>query len=354
MYKIWVIFSLLICAASFANKYSLEDLKILSNEKNHTEFLLHAKDVPPTKRGKEWKDMVEKMAIEHLSDLIKNKQFEEKQTTQLKKISTWTSLKQNEFFLSKKREYIYEAAKYCLKIKSYKDCATKIEKSFFQAPSPELGFKLFLLIHKNHPQVVKVRLFPYLQEVIESPLSEFYCKNDVLQDFMRQNISLDFKTPENLKIHEDCKKSIFIKSFSLLGHHQEIIRNRALKHLELYKALSEEDRAFYHLISFLNQKKIEVFTTKYLNILSKNFKLRESLIERTKQVGKIPFGLKNLNKKQSIIQTKLLQEHFPEYVSLQVKICYGREKSRYKEECRKLKEVDKVLNFIPITYKTNI
>ena len=59
-------------SVTLAQRYTLEDLKILHKQKSYLEYLDHALDVVPSKRNKEWDEMTGEMALHYLEAKIKD------------------------------------------------------------------------------------------------------------------------------------------------------------------------------------------------------------------------------------------------------------------------------------------
>ena len=73
--------------------YDLKDLEVLTIQKNYLEFLNHAHDIRPSKRGKKWKDMVQKMALGYINQLLNFKSFEQKNFDFVERLNSWSSFK---------------------------------------------------------------------------------------------------------------------------------------------------------------------------------------------------------------------------------------------------------------------
>ena len=72
--------------------YTLEDLKILKEQKNYFEFLNHALDIRPSKRDKSWEKMVQDMATGFISSTIEKKQISKDYFLFIEDLLSWPSL----------------------------------------------------------------------------------------------------------------------------------------------------------------------------------------------------------------------------------------------------------------------
>jgi hypothetical protein len=79
-------------------KYSLEDLKILYQQENIKEFFSHALDIRPSKRNKDWQEMVSALAVNYLKQLKDKPYITEEDFLYMEKLNSFADLKSNEFF----------------------------------------------------------------------------------------------------------------------------------------------------------------------------------------------------------------------------------------------------------------
>ena len=107
--------------------YSLEDLQVLSEQKNYREFLENAKDIKPSLRNERWRELVQNMAIAFLEFNIRLKNFDEEEDAFIQKISKWPLLREDEFFQGKHSVYKLAYTSHCFKLKR-KNCALQAKK----------------------------------------------------------------------------------------------------------------------------------------------------------------------------------------------------------------------------------
>ena len=325
--------------------YTLQDLKILAQEKEFSEFFEHAKDISPSNRDSEWSQLVSQMGIEYLQNL-KIKKYD--LPSDIKSISKWFVLSKHEFFKDELNKFILRLSQNCLDSLAYKDCKESIKNNFSFATNPITGVEIYEKIIEKNPSWPKVELYTYLEKILKSEIAEFYCDDPPVQAFFKQNISLNHISPEKLQLHKDCQKHSFVPARQLLVHNNITIRDRAKEYLRFYNAYTQKDQVLYSFMNFLDNKK-DAEAISSLTSLSKNPQLRAEILELFKK--DTPYL--NINKicfKRSLVKTKLINRSFPEFIQSEVKKCF---KENIVENCKTLTKIDEVLKIIPTIYKAN-
>jgi hypothetical protein len=346
-----------------AAQYSINDLKILSSEKNYNEFFQHALDIRPSERDTNWKSMVEDLGIQYLGDLGSRTKLEKHQLSLVYKLSAWPIFKNNEFF-TKKRDYIFlKDLKICLRANPA-SCKSKVN-FLFNDFKHDLSFSFDLVellsSYKNH----FTDLWSYARPLAAHELSEFYCdkknfKSTVL-DHLYNIYSLDNKLPED--VHKDCIKVLGNDLKIAISSPIKYQRKGAFKALTEHGNLTAKDRSLYYLISFMLDEKMDEkeLDTTLVNLkkISKDFRLREKLLSHIEKLDPIPDNIFSTDPiDQGLVKTRVLYRYFPEYLDKYSRTCiaYLSGKTIFPNgnptpKCHQLFSLNKSLKLLPDSFE---
>lgn len=324
-----------------STRYQIQDLKVLEMEKSYREFFSHAKDVLPSKRNKAWKKMVQSMAMDFLNvlKLTKGNLSQQDYKTVLN-ISKWAALKEDEFFIKNRDFTLIQYYDYCFKNKEYNTCYNMAYDFYKKYKThPEFGYDFIKNVSKNikidnaendfHINY-QLKLWPFIDGLVKSSISEFYCAQSPLKETIEQKILQEsFKGKHfavlNL-IHPDCWKVIKNNFITTLFQYTDAYsRKKVFKALKDNVRLGTTDTYFYTILQLLSGINLSPKETleywKRMHKISKNYLLREKLLARLKSYIPLPGNVfLGVTKQQKII-SRALAKYFPEYIDFYATTC---------------------------------
>lgn len=324
-----------------SDKYSLQDLEIISKQKNYWEFLRHAKDIRPHQRNKHWQAMVQNMATGLLEFNLQRKHFESPDHNLIYRVAHWPTLKKDEFFQVKYNRYTLHYIHNCLLKAKQRDCFQEAWKLWqLSKKDPETSYQIAQALNSFYPQR---NTGAFLNFVATHPMAGFYCHRPFIVKQLAQRLLTTFRpliipgnkkttsTPSEMRrqleslAHPQCWKAFFphLKKV-LLG---ETPRHQIILHkiLTLKGALSQEENDFFYTLYLLRGPLIgETFNQAWNNLskIGQNYPRRARLLEALKGQdpleGKV-FASSNHDKQKTIMGHFF--ENFPEYLDFYGKTC---------------------------------
>ena len=313
-------------------EYTLADLEVLNQEGNYSEFFQHALDVRPSERLEPWNKMVLKMSEKMLEDLLKKNEIKKSDFLLIEKISTWPSLKSDEFFLQKRQDFSLKYLESCLK--KVPACTNELSLFWEHGPhSSDTAMKLAELAN-NHKEL-NLNLWTYLSAALNSNLSEFYCKKPFVLDEIWKKLSstaLEQKTDVKIlkaidnTLHPECLKSLnpFVKN-KLLAPDAPTDRETAFIVLRSQGKVTLQDEDFFYTVYLLEKpSQGNLFNESWNRIkeLGREVERREIIISQIKKIDPIPdeiFNSMDLLKRKVVL--KHIKLHFPEYFNFYIQQC---------------------------------
>lgn len=316
---------------AIASNYSLKDLEILEEQKNYEEFLLHARDVRPVERTKQWTEMVQTMAVGYLDFHTKRQNYIRPIFKYLQTISKWPSLREDEFFLMKREKFVLKYLNICFY--EQRPYCTKEVTDFWNTHNkdPESGFKLADLLKKYKPSY---DIWSYVQASTANKFSEFYCHRPLIQkELLRKLVSEYSNRPATLKTtgllkkyaHSECWKKFnpYLKErmYEESGQKQLVI----FEILKAQKMLSQIEEDTFLTFYYLQGPKIgKTFNLAWrtLQRLSESFEQRNEVLTRLQKMDPLPgkiFSEANVTRRATLLGHFKL--NFPEYISSYSKTC---------------------------------
>lgn len=320
--------------ASFTAEYTLADLEVLSQEGNYTEFFQHALDVRPTERQELWNKMVLKMSEKMLQDLLKKNEIKKSDFQMVEKISTWPTLKSDEFFLQRRQDFSLKYLENCLK--KAPACIGDLNLFWEHGPhNADTAIKLaeFAFQYKE----LNLNPWNYLSLALKSNLSEFYCRKPfVLDEIWKKFDSIVLQQKSDIKIlksidntvHPECLKSFnpFVKN-KLLTPQGPTERETAFIILRSQGKINSKDEDFFYSVYLLERpSQGDLFNEAWNRIkdLGRQVEKRESVISQLKKLDPIPdeiFGSMDQLKRKVVL--KHLKLHFPEFFNFYIQQCFA-------------------------------
>jgi len=309
--------------------YSIEDLKVLAQEKNYLEFLKHAQDIRPSKRDKFWKEMVRDMALGYINSVLKTNKDGPEIFDFVEKLNTWPTLRNEEFFLLKRNQLGVRYLKSCFT--NEKKCLPKALNFWKsnQIKSAELGLRMLDLLQKNNYQE---DLFRFIKPATTGEMSEFYCNRPVVIKGLTQKIhEISIKQTPNKKhfknvFNKSClEKIIPILKQELVKFSSPTMKELFYNFLDLYKGINQEERDFF-LTLYILQGPVrgDAFNEGWniIKILGKNYKRRKKVLEKLEKFELLPddiFALANKKTKRTLLIH--FSQNMPEYLDYYARSC---------------------------------
>ena len=330
---IFVFFLSSFLGLSFAKStYNLSDLQVLAKENNFKEFFDHALDIRPSERLDAWKEMVSKMADLMTQSTIEKENIGKSEFRYIEQLFSWPHLKTDDVFKQRRQEIGLKYLKSCFKTKL--ECWKDL-RSFWEADKndADLAIKLAELILPIEPK--KIPLWSLVGPALKSPLSEFYCQKEFVQDSIFGKLEIDYirldKKGDFLKkideaLHPDCLIALNKRSLELFYSPKKTEdRELSFQILEAQgKADSELRDLFYSIYLLEKPSKGDLFNFSWNRLmeLSKNEERRSRVLVKLKKLDPLPdevFASSDISKKKAIMNHFKL--HFPEYLTFYVDQC---------------------------------
>lgn len=321
--------------------YDIKDLKALKSDSSFREFFQHAKDIRPGQRDKEWDQLVQSMSMGLLDQLSKSKSITDKDFELVKTISSWTQIKEDEFFLRKRNSVALKYFGQCFKTNSWDNCYNPMLDFYTKFDnSPESGLNMAKLLVKHNSImntkdiseqiIIKYDLWPFVSAMAKSPLSEFYCHKEPMQLIVVNKLYQMTKSDKNFQVnnllHKDCFKAL-IPSFkeNLLTANNPYIREKTYTILDHNSFISKTDRSEYYLLQLLDgvvfNKKQTLDSFELLKKIAEDYKLRDELLLKLKKIIPLPGKVFTYKTKSALAISRGLSRYFPEYVDYYASTC---------------------------------
>ncbi len=313
-------------------QYNLSDLQALAKENNFNEFFDHALDIRPSERLENWQEMVSKMAELYSKGVLNKQKIETSDFKKIEKLFSWPHLKSDENFKQRRQEIGLTYLRACFK--SNPDCWNDFNL-FWEADKEDsdLAIKLAELILPIEPK--KITLWAIIGPALKTPLSEFYCKKEFVQDSILGKLEIDYvrlnKKGNFLKkidesLHYDCLNS-FNKRVSELFYSPKKVEDRELA----FQILDAQGKAdinltdlFYTVYLLEIPSKGDLFNLSWNRLveLSKSEERRSRTMIQLRKLDPLPdqiFASSDQNKKKAIINH--FKANFPEYLDYYIDQC---------------------------------
>ena len=342
--KIIIILVTLICgnhahSRSPAVIYTIEDLKILVEQKHYREFLDHALDIRPSLRDQNWQQMLSQMARELTDEFISTQTWKLEEFNYLQDLLTHNSLKKDEVFLIKRKEFIISFLENCFskeQVKNESSCEQLARMAWDTSPNkenlPEVGAEIGIILKKYHPET---NLFPYIAQTLIGARSIAYCNIQEVQvailnkfrNFMREernpkeiiSFTYDYFSP-------DCQQQIFTSlKNNFFSFPDAKIREEILNWLQALDQLSPQENKTFHTFYFLKGPIIGKVFNKSWNIIQKlgeNYKDRKIVLDNILKIDPLPDDIfSSGDPKREVVLFDLIRTNFPEYIDQYSQTC---------------------------------
>lgn len=341
---ILIIFFCLACvnnASSQENLYNMNDLNVLQKDKSFIEFFQHAKDIRPGLRDDNWHNLVKNMSMEMLDKIQKKNLVSETDFNLVKKISEWSSLKNDEFFLRKRNLVAIKYYSNCSQSLKWEKCYQEI-LDFYKKndQNAELGVGLAKALYNQNPVfkdkkpneevILKYDLWPLVATMAKSSIGEFYCAKEPMQTLiinkLYQKVKDNNQFNPNAFVHKDCFKVLIpnLKA-NLLSSNNTYIRSKTFHILNRNSTINIEDRSQFYLMELLdgtnNDKQQTLKSFEVLKQLSNNEALRSKILNRLEGIIPLPGKVFSLESNSAKAITSGLSRYIPEYIDFYASTC---------------------------------
>ena len=300
--------------ANQVGNYTLEDLKLLSERNEFSEFFEHAKDLRPSQRKKTWQNLVIKTARNFFKSENDKALFSNENLKLSSKIIQWDVISSSEFAQLDYEKYLVSEFKKCHK--SQKDCSKIFHSIWIMTEKkPELNYLLLSTMVNNDSNVsFKKEL---LKETLKNDTKNFYCKKELIIRLIQDFIAEEFE------IAPLCAKEL---SHQLITIHKNIPPSpEVYLFIKQYVSIEEEDKDFwltYFYLSKTNHSKIFTESWSHLSKIAKNLRRREQTLNKLKSIDPLP---DNIFSEPTLIERKAnikhTTENFPEYLDFYTDQC---------------------------------
>jgi hypothetical protein len=318
--------------------YTMNDLEVLERNKDYSEFLAHAKDIPPTKRDTRWNEMVQGVAEEFISDSEKHGRINKKWFNYIESLLIWPTLKNDLIFLNKRASYGTKFLKECLKKKKNSQCSNEIIKFWKRTPNqdPYLAIQLIKIIKEFN---LSTDTWPMFSVIALSEASSFFCKRPDIQEALlnelmsridkKSNGSLLTSQEIQLEIYDvmndDCWRKLSKKLKLSLYSKSPITRDISFTLLNGHKSLSETEMntfSTYFILSGPTAGPIFNLAWNRVKALGSDYNKRENVLKNIKTMDPLPGKVFNtFDKKKREVLLSFLHSNIPEYLNHYGKTC---------------------------------
>ncbi|GEM_PF-1364942 len=309
------------------DKYTYADLEILAQEKSFSEYFNHALDVRPSERDEKWKTMTLSMAEGWVKTLKLKAGPTIEDYRRIESLFTWPLLKSNEFFRPLRFSFGISYLENCFRGSPWETCYP-LAQGFWEADptDPDTAIKMIELVQKFHPEQSQFDYWPWLKVALASPLSEFYCKRDQINELLWQKIRIEWiKVNKNgslskkirAMVHSDCMIGLSRYAYNKLTTSSNALdREQAFAILKNTPKLSPLDTELFYVYFLMdNPSQGETFNYAWSSLqgLGKKSKKRDLLMEKIKSAKTIPDETMNSldEEKRRVVLTEI-HKQFPE------------------------------------------
>lgn len=329
-----------IALSELSANYSYEDLNVLSQEKNYSEYLKHAHDIAPVQRDESWKKMTRDQIKGYLSQLVDQKNWEEKSFQRVLEMSSWPLFKTSPSVLASFSPYALGRLKFCFSTKKSNQasqCLSEVDRVWaILAHKDDMASEAFEMTLLLHQEKSKRNLWDFASLTTRSPHSAQYCQNSLIQNLLLQQMQgLYLKTTQPLgsswknalleMANTQCwtqLQSKLIQSLSSPSHAHNEVHFLGLLALGMIDQTQQD--LFYLQYLLTTPKASTTFNLAWNRIesLGENWSQRKKIMKELLKRPHLPDHIfhQGVTKKVKTI-SQLINTHFPEYFQAYKKKC---------------------------------
>ena len=339
LHKLLILFTFIFQAQARtpALLYSKEDLRILHENRQHNEFLAHAKDLRPTERDELWSQQVLEMSLLFIDQVISERNFKEITYREVQRLQGLGKNNSNEIFLFKRKDYMVNYLENCFREqKSFcqKKALDILETTPLQRELADIPTSIGLEVLKSGTLRIN-QLIPFFKFGFISERSQFLCRKKIVRDFIfdwykefnsqsRADKEIKLFTADNF--HPNCIESVlnfYVADFNNIN--SPIDREQIIHWLQKIGYLKESEintlLTIYLLKSPVNG---DVFNTAWnkMKELGENYSKREIILKKLKTLDPLPdniFGLSDPLREKTLFS--LIAKNIPEYIDYYSQTC---------------------------------
>lgn len=318
---------LLSSALIAAEKYAMADLEILAQEKNFKEYFTHALDPRPSERNDKWKELTLSMAEQWAKVLKQKAEITEEDFKQIEVLFAWPLLKNNEFYRPLRFNLGLTFLQNCFRKQTWEKCSSTMHQYWEADPTdPDTAVRMIELTQKFAPTSETYDYWPWLKVALSSPLSEFYCQKDQINEILWNKIKIEWikvnkegSFSEKIKslMHKDCLPGLnAFAQKKLSASANAMDREQAFAILQNQKKLTTQNKDLFYIYFLMdNPAQGETFNYAWneLQALGKSAQKREKILHLIKKDPTLPDETMNsMDEGKRRVVLKEIHRHFPE------------------------------------------
>jgi len=314
------------------SQYTFKDLQILHDQKSFVEYLNHAKDIPPTQRGRVWVDMTQKMGLLLIEDFTQRDLINYESFRKIEDYSLWPVFKSDEVYQIKREEFAFKFFKKCTS--PIKTSCLDFIRNFWSSSrkAPDVGFKLAELLYSTYPGKT---YWNFIESALRSDIASFECHKDYIfiplfekavKVVTTKSSIFDAKVKLQDLTNQDCYKKIYPKLKHIMSYSPLIKRKEeAFLLLNIFNQLQKDEKERFlvtYLLSGPTQGDTFNMAWNNLKMLQEEPEKRKKLLMDIMAEEFIPdslFNTSNIDKKVTLIE--FISKSFPELLESYAKTC---------------------------------
>lgn len=310
--------------------YGLTDLAVLESEKDTEEFFKHYRDIRPSERQKQWREMTLNMGVLWIEKLLADKKFEQKDFELLHERSKTYPFQEDELFQFTKRKYLTLYFAKCFE-GNRKSCSHDLNRSLAATQLESQWSYDLLTKHLNKLEIDQVRILN--KNILQSPDALIFCgKKDFFAPLLRQYVQ-DKVTENDLQknlnlslVTKSCRLRMKEYQAKLLQLSPRDKRLDTFLFLEELGNIDSKEREIFYISYALDNAEIGDtlnLAWNFIQGLAENYKKRDELLIELNKLPNLPGEtvFKNPNYERHSAIINLFKKNFPEYLDAYAKSC---------------------------------
>jgi hypothetical protein len=317
--------------------YTLQDLKILSQEKQFEEFFNHFHDLSPKERSAEWVQLTQSAVTDWLKTLQTKKYLSFKDYSWLQKLAQDATVQKTFLFTQRRRELSLRWLKNCFQEQgsSHPECWTHLIHFLYDPPVDMDAIPaLWAMIEEwqtdealKLPLMQKLRPLDVWSALLQTELASDHCRKASVQELLWNELLKTDQIPDLLTLaHRDCWPSLSSKALL------KFKKGAQLKELKIAQAIlkltgswsKNLEEIYYFQAYFETHGPSDELNLSwnFLKALEKSPQKRVALLQALKEWDHYPDQLfihSSVNVKKTF--SAHLKNSFPEYIDHYAQTC---------------------------------
>lgn len=320
--------------AGVQRPYTINDLKVLEQEKSAKEFLEHAKDIAPSARGRVWQQLVVNMTGYYINQSIQRNEFSQKNMKFIADIVSWPVIQADNTTLKFARDYFMDYLGVC-----YSKQEDGSEKCYYETqwiwnripPEAQFGLQLARMTKQQYPQK---SIWNFVKQTTKSEFSEYYCSIDIVKDEIIHIFLKEFEKEKDESaiaikaqdyISTNCMGNL-LKDFREIAFSDSPSRNTAFYILQSFNGLDLAEEDLFLVKNLLYEPvKGDLLNLSWarVKILSQEPVRRGIVLNQLLNLDPLPDKVfLHDSKEVSDVVAKHLEKNFPEFWPAYFKRCH--------------------------------